>query len=192
MRRRVLAALALAAGAIAVAIALAGGSGHASDATRPVVVLRHAVRGGTTLDPDALLVVDYPAPLVPAGALGSVGEAAFRTAAVGLPAGLPLFAGLFRDPATALGLGRGERAVGVRVDDVTGLPELLSAGVRVDVLVRGRLQVADAEVIGRPRRTGDGISWSVALRLPEELAAALGRAEARGDEIRLLPRGPAR
>ena len=76
----------------------------------------------------------------------------------------------------------------IRVDDVTGLPQLLGPGTHADVLVAGVLRVADAEVMARPRRNGDGVSWSVALRLPAALAAEVARAEARGQEIRLLPR----
>lgn len=191
MRRWVVGSAAVA-GLAAVAISVVSSTaGPSVAADQPVLVLRHAVRGGSAIDPADLVVVRLPRRLIPAGALVSADQAAYRAAAVSLPAGLPLVGSFLRDPGLTAGLRRGERAVGVRVDDVTGLPQLLVPGARVDVLVRGVLQIADAQVVDRPRRNGDGVSWSVALRLPAAVAARLGRAQARGDEIRLLPRGGA-
>jgi Flp pilus assembly protein CpaB len=189
MRRRLILAAAALAGVTAVLLSFAG-HGRPASATGPsVVVLRSALRAGATADPANLVLVPYPRRLVPAGALSSVDQAAFRAVAVGIPPGLPLIATFLRDPRAAAPLRPGERAVGVRVDDVTGLPQLLVAGSHVDVLVRGALHVSDAEVLSRPRRNGDGVTWSIALRLPAAQAAQLAASEARGDEIRLLPRG---
>jgi Flp pilus assembly protein CpaB len=175
-----------AAGAAVCVSMLSGRSAGA--AGQRIVVLRHAVRGGATIDPADLVARAYPARLTPPGAVRSADAVAFRTAVVALPAGLPLVPSFLRDRPAVPPLRRTERALGVRVDDVTGLPQLLGPGTHADVLVAGVLRVADAEVMARPRRNGDGVSWSVALRLPAALAAEVARAEARGQEIRLLPR----
>ena len=63
----------------------------------------------------------------------------------------------------------GERAVGVRVDDVTGLPALLDAGSEVDLVI-GIRRSADRRRRRRCARDGRGGpsdgAWAVALRLP--------------------------
>jgi Flp pilus assembly protein CpaB len=184
-RRAVIVGVAAAAAAAVAVSGLASGSGTGKER---VLLLRHAVRAGGTIDPGNLFLGSYPARLTPPGALTSTAQAAFRTAAVTLPAGLPLISSFVRDRLAVAPLRRTERALGIRVDDVTGLPQLLGPGTRADVLVAGTLRVQDAEVMTRPRRNGDGVSWSVALRLPAALAAEVARAESRGLEIRLLPR----
>jgi len=132
-------------------------------------------------------------PIVPHTALGEPDQAAFRIAAVAIPAGLPIVPALLRRGAGASSLAPDERAVGVRVDDVTGLPALLDAGSAVDLVIgtgAGRLTVAAAGVLARPRRAADG-SWAVALRLPARVAETVAGAQADGAEVRLLARGDA-
>ena len=100
---------------------------------------------------------------------------------------------LLRRGAGTSSLAAGERAVGVRVDDVTGLPALLDAGSAVDLVIgtgASRLTVPAAGVLGRPRRAADG-SWAVALRLPAHVAETVAGAQADGAEVRLLARGDA-
>jgi Flp pilus assembly protein CpaB len=165
-----------------------------------VVVLTEAAVAGETLDPGRLAVVEYGAGDPPAGAFGRVEEVAFRTAAVALPARLPLVPSLVRAPGQGLALRPGERAVGVRVDEVGGLPGLLRVGARVDVLrvsadaagEGGVEPLAEGvEVLSRPRATADG-DWAVAVRVPAAAALAIASAEAEGARITLLAREAAR
>ncbi len=169
----------------------------ASGADGTVLVLTRAVPAGRSIDPLDLRSVPADARLVPEGAITRVEDAAFREAVVPLPAGLPLVPALLRRPgAAARSLGTDERAVGVRVDDVTGLPALLRAGSRVDVLVAVRGDVAvgvravarDVEVLARPSRPEGGEGWAVVLRLPVATAEAVAAAQADGREVRLLGR----
>jgi Flp pilus assembly protein CpaB len=107
---------------------------------------------------------------------------------------------LLRRPAAgAPSLAPGERAVGVRVDDVTGLPRLLAVGSRVDVLVsvrggqamRAETVAGNVEVIAEPAETPGGEGWAIVLRLPAAIAATVAAAQADGREIRLLSRSGA-
>ena len=182
--------LALAAGALSLrpgspAPAAADGVG--------VVVARRPLAAGRPIDPGQVAIVRMPAALVPRTALGEPDQVAFRIAAVAIPAGLPIVPALLRRGAGASSLAPDERAVGVRVDDVTGLPALLDAGSAVDLVIgtgASRLTVAAAGVLARPRRAADG-SWAVALRLPARTAEAVAGAQADGAEVRLLARGDA-
>ncbi|CAA9547242.1 MAG: hypothetical protein AVDCRST_MAG79-2409 [uncultured Thermoleophilia bacterium] len=198
-RRRVAAVAAGVLLVLAVLSSLVGGS-DAEPATSPggtVLVLTRAVAAGRALDPVDLRSVRVAAGMVPKGALVRVEDAAFREAIVSLPPGLPLVPTVLRRPgAPAAALGAGERAVGVRVDDVTGLPALLRPGSRVDVLlaVRGEVAVGvqavarDVEVLARPSRPESGEGWAVILRLPVRTAETVAAAQADGREVRLLGR----
>ena len=158
-----------------------------------VLVAREPLRAGRPIDPDLVAVVRVPAAMVPRTALTEVDQAAFRIAAVAIPPGLPLVPALLRRGAGTATLAAGERAVGVRVDDVTGLPALLDAGSSVDLVIgtgAGRLTVDAAGILARPRRAADG-SWAVALRLPARVAATVAGAQADGAEVRLLARSDA-
>lgn len=179
----------------ALLLARGAGGGGASVAGGRVVVVARAVPAGETLDPARLRLVEWPADRTPPAALTRVEDAAFRVAAVALPVGLPLVPSLLRAAGTDLGLRQGERAVGVRVDEVGGLAGLLRAGARVDVLVSGPDEdgpveqlASAAEVLGRPRLASDGGSWAVALRVPATTAIEIAAADAAGRRIRLLAR----
>jgi Flp pilus assembly protein CpaB len=184
---------------LAVVTTLFGGSdaAPAARADGNVLVLTRAVAAGGAIDPVDLRSVALPAALVPRGALVRVEDAAFREAVVALPPGLALVPALLRRPgATAPALGAGDRAVGVRVDDVTGLPGLLRAGSRVDVLVAVRGDAAvgveavarDVEVLAQPARPETGEGWAVVLRLPVTTAEAVAAAQSDGRQVRLLGR----
>jgi Flp pilus assembly protein CpaB len=158
-----------------------------------VLVARHALLAGRPIDPEQVKVVRMPASLTPRTALTETDQVAFRIAAVAIPAGLPIVPSLLRRGTGTAALAPDERAVGVRVDDVTGLPALLAAGSAVDLVIgtgAGRLTVDAAGVLGRPRHAADG-SWAVALRLPARVAATVAGAQADGAEVRLLARGDA-
>ena len=194
MSRRVLllAAAALATGGVAIGV---WPSDHAPAADEGVAVLvaRRTLPSGRAIDPAQVLVVRVPAAIVPRTALTEPDQVAFRIPAVAIPAGLPIVASLLRRGAGTATLGIGERAVGVRVDDVTGLPELLDVGSQVDLVIgsgESRLAVDGAGVLGRPRRTADG-GWAVALRLPARLAETVADAQTAGAGVRLLARGDA-
>ena len=194
MRRRVLlgaaAVLALGAGVLSLrpsAPAPAGAQGVG------VLVARRAITAGRPIDPDQVATVRVPAAVRPRTALTEVDQVAFRIAAVAIPAGLPLVPSLLRRAAGTSSLAPGERAVGVRADDVTGLPALLDAGSAVDLVIGTgptRLTVPGAGVLGPPRRAADG-SWAIALRLPARIAETVAGAQADGAEVRLLARGDA-
>jgi Flp pilus assembly protein CpaB len=159
--------------------------------TATVLVLTRPVRAGAAIDPAGVRSVVVDPRTVPSGALTTVDAVAFRRAVVTIPPGLPLVPSLLRRAGPAVVLGPGERAVGVRVDDVAGLPSLLEAGTAVDVIIGGEGsprpgRVRGAMVIARPRRTADGAAWAVPLRLPARLAERVAAAVAAGRDIRLL------
>jgi pilus assembly protein CpaB len=161
----------------------------------PVVLLAEPAVAGEQLDPARLRVERWPAERVPPNAVARVEDVAFRAAAVALPPGLPLVPSLVRAPGQGLALRPGERAVGVRVDEVGGLPGLLRVGDRVDVLVAGAdrddqasLVAEGVEVVARPRLAPDGGSWAVALRVPAAVAIELAAADAAERRVSLLGR----
>ena len=162
-------------------------------ATRTVLVLDAPLGAGRSLQLERIEKVVVPVDAAPAEALVTPDQATFRVAAVDIPAGLPLVASLFRRRSD-IALGAGDRAVGVRVDDVSGLPALIDAGSLVDVVIGpggpGRARtIPRAVVLARPRRGADGVAWSVVLRLPAALAEVVGRAQSSGADVRLLARG---
>ena len=197
MRRRAVIAIALGLGAIA-AVVFAGGPSAspphplAVAASDGVVVVRRSIPAGRSVRPEDLEIRQVADAIRPHGALTTVEQALYREAVVALPVGMPLVPSVLRTPA-ALSLAPGERAVGVRVDDVTGLPNLLDTGSVVDVVVAGAdpFRIDAARVLARPRRSVDGGSWAVALRLPARLAERVGVAASAGLDIRLLPRSEA-
>ena len=197
MRRRVLigAAAVLAVGGLRpLAAPVVPGAGRCRRRRRRRRARRErAIAAGRPIDPDQVTIVRMPAALTPRTALSETDQVAFRIAAVPIPAGLPIVPSLLRRGAGTSSLAAGERAVGVRVDDVTGLPALLDAGSAVDLVIgtgASRLTVPAAGVLGRPRRAADG-SWAVALRLPAHVAETVAGAQADGAEVRLLARGDA-
>jgi len=192
MSRRVLllAAAALGAGGLAIAV-WPSDPAPAGDGGVAVLVARRTLPAGRAIDPGQVVVVRVPAAIVPETALTEADQVAFRIAAVAIPPSLPIVASLMRRGAGTATLAAGERAVGVRVDDVTGLPGLLDAGSEVDVVIGSgetRIAVDRAGVLARPRRTSDG-SWAVVLRLPSRLAETVADAQAGGAGVRLLARG---
>jgi Flp pilus assembly protein CpaB len=187
----------LVAAAVLVAV-IARGSGEtlapapAPAAGPSILVLAHDVAAGATIDPGNLRLVQATGP-VPDGALARLDLAAFRTAVVAIPRNLPLVPSLLRSPGRGAGLRPSERAIGVRVDEVSGLPGLLEPGSIVDVVIGGAgatgERIDGATVLARPTRIADGSAWAVALRLGVHDARRLSLAEAAGRDVRLLARG---
>ncbi len=194
MSRRMLLVAAAAVGTVGLAFAVwPSDPAPAGDTGVAVVVARRTLTAGRAIDPAQVRVVRLPAAMVPKTALGETDQVAFRLAAVAIPPGLPIVPSLLRRGAGAAALTAGERAVGVRVDDVTGLPSLLDAGSQVDLVIGSgetRVAIDGAGVLARPRRTTDG-SWAVVLRLPSRLAETVADAQAGGAGVRLLARGDA-
>jgi pilus assembly protein CpaB len=194
MSRRLLLLAAAALGAGGIAIALwPSAPAPANDEGVAVLVARRALPAGRAIDPAQVVVVRVPSAIVPRTALSEPDQVAFRISAVAIPAGLPIVPSLLRKGAGTTTLAVGERAVGVRVDDVTGLPGLLDAGSQVDLVIGSgetRIAVDGAGVLARPRRTADG-GWAVALRLPARLAETVADAQTAGAGVRLLARGDA-
>lgn len=191
-RRLMLAAAILGAGGLAVA-AWPSDPAPAKAEGVAVLVARRALPAGRAIDPAQVATVRMPAALVPRTVLTEADQVAFRIPAVTIPQGLPIVAALLRRGAGTATLAVGERAVGVRVDDVTGLPGLLDAGSEVDLVIgsgSSRIAVDGAGVLARPRRTSDG-GWAVALRLPVRLAETVADAQTAGAGVRLLARGDA-
>ncbi len=172
--------------------------------TVPVVVARAALGRGAALTPARLAVRHVPERYVPAGAFGHPAELAGLRAAVAVPAGADLVAGVV-DDGRALTPGPPVRA-GERVADVVavGSPRVVRPGVRVDVLVtragategdgRAELALQDVEVLSASpatsgARSADGAPRVVAaLRVTLRQAVYLGAAQSFAREIRLLPR----
>ena len=172
----------------------------------PVVVARQALPAGSRIAADGLALRRIPARYAPAGAISSLGAAVGLRTSGSVAAGGYLSEG---DLATGGGgssapsIGRGERVADVVA---TGSPELITPGVRVDVLVTrepfrgapGQTTVAleDVDVVavsaaGTGEATGPAAgtprvraSLRVTLRQAVFLAAAQGFAR----EVRLLPR----
>jgi Flp pilus assembly protein CpaB len=193
---RVILILAIAVGVVAAVIARGHGGTPAPVPSLavgpPILVLARDVVAGATIDPGNLRVRHAAGP-APAGAISRVDLAAFRVAVVAIPRNLPLVPSLLRLPGRGAGLRSTERAVGVRVDEVSGLPGLLAAGSIVDVVIGGAgaavERIDGATVLVRPTRIGGGSDWAVALRVGVRDARRLSLAEAAGRDVRLLARG---
>ena len=182
MSRRVLLLAAAALGAGGIAIALwPSAPAPASDDGVAVLVARRALPAGRAIDP-ARSRRARPSAIVPRTALSEPDQVAFRITAVAIPAGLPIVPALLRKGAGTATLAAGERAVGVRVDDVTGLPACSTPDPgrpRDRRRARRASPSTGAGVLARPRRTADG-AWAVALRLPARLAETVADAQADG------------
>ncbi len=192
MNRRtlLLAAAVLGAGGLALALWPSDPAPARADGVA-VLVARRTLPAGKAIDPAQVVVAHMPAAIVPGTALTEADQVAFRIPAVAIPPGLPIVPSLLRKGAGTTTLAAGERAVGVRVDDVTGLPGLLDAGSEVDLVIGSgdaRIAVDGAGVLAKPRRTSDG-AWAVALRLPARLAETVADAQTAGAGVRLLARG---
>ncbi len=181
----------------------------------PVIVARGALPSGAPLAPDRLGVRLVPARYVPPGTFRAAAPLTGLRTARSLPAGAFLSAAELRDPAAESRPGAPIRP-GERVADVVAraAPELVTPGVRVDVLVtregssggRGRTELAlqDVEVLaaaaapaggggggaGGAPDTGAGPTVAASLRVDLRQAVFLAAAQSFAKEIRLLPRAP--
>jgi pilus assembly protein CpaB len=108
-------------------------------ATAPVVVATRDIAEGTSIDRAAVNVAQWPAATVPAGAYGSVDSVVGRVARVAVFSGEPIVPGRLAPEGTGPGLEvkitPGKRAMGVRINDVSGISGMILPGSRVDILL---------------------------------------------------------
>ena len=179
----------------------------------PVVAAREAIEPGTKLTPDRLAVVQVPARYAPPDAVADPAQAeGLRTGGV-LERGSYLTASAFAvgpDDGSAEhpgdGLGRGERAIELKVAGADALGALAGPGARVDVLITsesgesaGHTELALEDVELLTLKTSDGVaadadkassSATATLRVTLKQAVYLTAAQNFAREIRLLPRAP--
>lgn len=178
------------------------------DELRPlvdVVLVRVAVPAGRPIPASALAVRQIPARYAPRGAFVRPTGIAGTRAAVDLAAGTDLVPALLDTGTATDGPGAPVRP-GERVVDLVarGTPELVRAGMRVDVLVtrdgpggqdgRTELALQDAEVLDAGPVDGDGEGGDedgrvrVSLRVTLRQAVRLAAAEQYAREVRVLSR----
>jgi pilus assembly protein CpaB len=110
--------------------------------TRQVVVARTDVGTASALESTALTLVDWPANLVPTGALFALSSAEGRVTRRPLVAGEPVLESALFEKGAEGGLpaviAAEHRAVSVKVDSVIGVAGFVKPGARVDVLATVR------------------------------------------------------
>lgn len=169
-----------------------------------VVVVRAAVPAGEPIPASSLAVRRVPARYAPRGAFVRPAGIPGTRAAVDLAPGTDLVPALLDDGTRDHGPGAPVRP-GERVADLVarGSPELVRAGMRVDVLVtrdgpagrdgRTELALQDAEVLDAAPVAADGGEEDgdrvrVSLRVTLRQAVALAAAEQYAREVRVLSR----
>jgi pilus assembly protein CpaB len=213
-------------GLLLVSLALASGGLAASEVSSrtraveervgplvPVVAARGAIEPGTKLTPDRLTVVQVPARYAPPDALADPAEADGLRTAGALEPGSYLTASAFAagpddEAQPGNGLGRGERAIELKVAGAEALGGLAGPGARVDVLIttetgdnagRTALALEDVELLALRAGEGGGIgpdaevaagSATATLRVTLKQAVYLTAAQNFARETRLLPRAP--
>ena len=123
-------------------------------ATSPVVIAARDVSEGTAIDRLAVSVAEWPAATVPAGAYGTVDSVAGRVARVAIFKGEPIVPGRLAPEGTGPGLEvkitPGKRAMGVRINEVSGIAGMILPGSRVDImLLLGRDNGGEGLKVGR-------------------------------------------
>ena len=179
----------------------------------PVVAAREAIEPGTKLTPDRLAVVQVPARYAPPDAVADPAQAEGLRTGGALERGSYLTASAFAvgpDDGSAEhpgdGLGRGERAIELKVAGADALGALAGPGARVDVLITsesgesaGHTELALEDVELLTLKTSDGVaadadrassSATATLRVTLKQAVYLTAAQNFAREIRLLPRAP--
>lgn len=167
-----------------------------------VVVARDAVAEGARLTPARLAVRAIPARYAPSGAFARPEELIGLRAAIAVPAGADLVAGLVSDGTASARPGAPVRP-GERVADLvaTGSPQLVTAGSHVDVVItrggdgspgRAELALEDVEVLAAsaaPEEAGVA-RVAASLRVTVRQAVFLAAAQSFARDIRLLSRSP--
>ncbi len=111
-------------------------------ATQPVVIAKVDVGTAAGLTAPDLTLIDWPASLVPTGAIHSLAAAEGRVTRRPLVAGEPVLEGALFDVGAEGGLpaviANEHRAVSVKVDSVIGVAGFVKPGSRVDVMATVR------------------------------------------------------
>lgn len=180
-------------------VGLSGRKGTAKDQqagnTVRVVTVTRPIAAGVEITLDAIGTIDLPSSLVPDGALVEPGDVALRRPAIALPARIPLVASMLARrksaPAGVTLLAENERAIGLLVDGVAGLPTLLRAGGRIDVMFDARqssFTVENVRVVEKPSRIADGDGWRLIIAAPTAIAVRIAETQDAGARIRVLAR----
>jgi pilus assembly protein CpaB len=161
-----------------------------------VLVARTSLAPGRRLEPDDLAVRRVPERFAPAGRPAVPELLVGQALAVAVPAGAPVDEHLLERAVAGPLIRRRERAAEVVA---RASPELVVAGVRVDVVVtrerRSELALEDVEVLAAgpvraEAREGAGPQVAATLRVTVVQAVYLAAATAYASEIRLLVRAP--
>lgn len=108
-------------------------------ATAPVVVAGRDIQQGQLIDRLAVTLAQWPVSTVPVGAYGRVDSVAGRVARVDIFMGEPIVPGRLAPEGTHAGLMTkitpGKRAMGVRVNDISGVAGMIQPDSRVDILL---------------------------------------------------------
>jgi pilus assembly protein CpaB len=176
----------------------------------PVVAAKTALSPGTKLSADKMTIVQVPQSYAPPDAFANPAEANGLRTAGALERGSYITAGAFAagpdEDRPGNGLGRGERAVELRVAGAEALGGLAGPGGRVDVLItteqgdntgRTTLALEDVELLelraGAEAATPaepNTPSATATVRVTLKQAVYLTAAQNFAREIRLLPRAP--
>jgi pilus assembly protein CpaB len=115
-----------------------------------VVVAARPLPLGVTIKPDDVKVVRKPVDQFPKGAFSKVEEVIDRPVVSNILSDEPVLSGRLAERGSGLGLAPiipvGMRAVAVRVNDVVGVAGFVLPGMRVDVLVTGRVPDGDTTI----------------------------------------------
>jgi pilus assembly protein CpaB len=108
-------------------------------ATKPVVVAARDIVEGEVIDRVALAVTEWPVGTIPAGAYGSADSVAGRVTRVNVFKGEAFVPGRLAPEGTTAGLVTkiqpGRRAMGLRINDVSGISGMIQPNSRVDILL---------------------------------------------------------
>jgi len=137
-RRRLLRVIVPLLAALLLTLVVARATARPNPRTTPVVVAAVTVPAGSVLSPADLKVQDVPPSGALPGSLRATASAVGEVAKVGLSSGAPVLADEI-EPQPQAGLAyqipRGERALTLAVNGVSGIAGNLAAGLRVDVLL---------------------------------------------------------
>lgn len=108
-------------------------------ATAPVVVAARDLPEGAAIDRMALSVAQWPTSTIPVGAYSRVDSVAGRVTRVAVFQGEPFVPGRLAPEGTSAGLETkitpGKRAMGLRINDVSGISGMIQPNSRVDILL---------------------------------------------------------
>jgi pilus assembly protein CpaB len=124
---------------VAVVVAARWINAQASNAKNKVAVANSAISLGTPLTPETVILVDWPANIMPPGAFTDLKALEARVARTDIQPNEPITEAKLAPPGTKGGLSAvvsaGKRAMTVRVNDVVGVAGFALPGNFVDILV---------------------------------------------------------